>query len=526
MPTTSENDSELNAASVSVLSEANTQAALKERITQLCGLIDQHSIYLVSPECTEDNSKFRVTKNKVIKLRAQVADLKEVLAANREAHELLQLAEAPPSVASSASPLSAPVAAPAASTSPKVRFPQGLPTFRSGTGAIHEPREFVNRFQLIMQAHDLDLDRYWARFFPCCLPTDISDWATQRITSTLTWEDAKKAFLRQFDNPSGLQEARRALGKMQMKPGESLSEYTQRFEKQMRLAQESDSNQMIAAHFLETLPSELRHHVEGSTHDLSKPEATVTDLINIALRYSWKPKDTHPPSGSGHRPESTEKNRRPATNKLLHCQLHGEGTHSTEQCRELSRARKNLSKNADKTPAVASASSTPSSSTASTGNVTCYLCKQPGHYANVCPQRDSAGPGNLNVQFATILPAKKADDPLTDAPTGKGDHSTLRHCRPFDAPLISIPVLLDGQRHLAGLDSGASRSLISASLATDLGKVIEPQEGHITFADPSKSMPRIGIALSIHVQVGPWISSMTVRLYRRSRELSSSSAET
>jgi Integrase zinc binding domain len=63
-------------------------------------------------------------------------------------------------------------------------------------------------------------------------------------------------------------------------------------------------------------------------------------------------------------------------------------------------------------------------------------------------------------------------------------------------------VLLDGRRHLAQLDSGSSRSLIDAKLAADLGKAIKPQQGRITFADPFYSVPRIGLASSIHVQVG------------------------
>src|SRR5262249_48352174 len=158
----------------------------------------------------------------------------------------------------------------------------------------------------------------------------------------------------------------------------------------------------------------------------------------------------------------------------------------------LSSALKKRAKHAVKTPAVVPTSPTPARSPASNGNTTCYLCKQPGHFANSCPQRSASGLGNPSVHFATIIPAK-ADDHPTDAltedvrctPTStptKSHRATPTRYRPFDAQPITIPVLLDGQRHLAGLDTGASRSLIAASLAADLGKVIQPHQGHITFA--------------------------------------------
>src|SRR5262249_13733176 len=92
---------------------------------------------------------------------------------------------------------------------------------------------------------------------------------------------------------------------------------------------------------------------------------------------------------------------------------------------------------------------------------------------------------------------------ITPVPTEKVDDSALEVVTSHPAPLTMLPVLLDGQRHLALLDRGASCSLIGAKLADDLGKVIESQEGVIQLAEPSKTMPRIGITSPIRVQVGP-----------------------
>src|SRR5262249_10485199 len=150
--------------------------------------------------------------------------------------------------------------------------------------------------------------------------------------------------------------------------------------------------------------------IETAILSLGKQEPSVRELINIALSYSWKPKDTRLPSGSGGGPENTEKNQRSATNQPLHCAIHGNCTHSTYQCRVVLRMRKSHPKSADKPPAAASASSTPVSSSAPTGNVTCFRCKQVGHYANVCPQRrDSSSHQTRTIRLTTVVPARKAD---------------------------------------------------------------------------------------------------------------------
>src|SRR5262249_50721833 len=117
---------------------------------------------------------------------------------------------------------------------------------------------------------------------------------------------------------------------------------------------------------------ELRLFVENSVNDRGNKDPTVKELMDIVLGYSWKPKDTHLPSGSPRSSDNTGRNHRPDTSTPLQCQLHGTGHHSSEQCRTL-RALKNPSKNADKSPSTVSASSSHGASSTPSVNVTCYL---------------------------------------------------------------------------------------------------------------------------------------------------------
>ena len=539
----------------------DTEVDVKERITACSALLVESIQSAANYKGKKTDKQSQKLQDNVKQRQEELAGLENMLDGLQHVRRLQQRIALPVSVAAATvstlaltiPSATAASAAPVALKSAKVRYPQGLPAFRNGAGAIQEPREFVKRFQLIMQAHDLDLDQYWARFFLCCLPSDTSDWAAQGIPAMSTWEEAKEAFLHHFDSPANLREARRALVRMQMRPGESLSDYTQRFEKQMRLAQEVDTNLTVAACFLGSLPPEVHLLAENSMFNSGKQEPTISQLITFALSVSWKPKDTRPPPRSGGGHDAAGKHQQSATSKQKFCQLHGYGSHSTDQCRA-SQAHTSRSKHASRTSTVASASPAVShpAAYASTSTVQCYSCNKTGHYASDCPEKQSTASGKRIAQLTTVIPARRADDTVpfraphektggakatrrpagkaarvfTPVPTEKVDDPTQRapasevdsastaasvkeighppreQLESSVAPLYFIPVLLDGQKHMALLDCGANTSFIAQELAARLGKDIEPREGTIKLAQDSADTPRIGITSPIHLQVG------------------------
>src|SRR5215469_4332997 len=180
--------------------------------------------------------------------------------------------------------------------------------------------------------------------------------------------------------------------------------YTQRFEKQMRVAQILDSDRLAAAHFKLSLPSELRHLVEAASFSLRDQDLSIKELINITLHFSWKLKDSLQSTRSGSGQDDPEKKQPAVTNKLLHCQLHGNGSHSTEQCRTLTRARNSRSRNVDNAPAASATPPAHAALSAPTSHVTCFNCKQPGHYASACPQKGTSGPDNPIIRLAAMMP--------------------------------------------------------------------------------------------------------------------------
>ena len=76
-----------------------------------------------------------------------------------------------------------------------------------------------------------------------------------------------------------------------------------------------------------------------------------------------------------------------------------------------------------------------------------------------------------SARRTTVIAPKEDDDPR---PTNE---------ETADTSLTFVPVLLNGQKHSALLDSGADRSLISKSLVDELGATVEPKEGSIKLTD-------------------------------------------
>ena len=89
--------------------------------------------------------------------------------------------------------------------------------------------------------------------------------------------------------PLSSQRSTLALFKLQMRPGETIGDYSRRFEDHMRSADMLDSERGAATYFLSTLPHALRYHIDTAIGQLEEPEPTIKQLISIAQSFTWKP---------------------------------------------------------------------------------------------------------------------------------------------------------------------------------------------------------------------------------------------
>jgi len=454
-------------ATVSSTSHSRDRAARLKAM--IAAAADKAFTLACEEEQLDDSPASQERKNRI---------LAEIERLNKKRHALKLLMEEPAADPPEAAP------APVHPTPPSkpARIPQFLPTFRDGDNPIQEPDKFLHRFKRVLEAQDFDVERQWYRYLILCLSEDDARWVETNLAPSLDWEAVTSAFARQFGDPYRVREARLSLFKLQMRPGETIGEYSRRFEDHMRSADLPGSDRAVATYFLSTLPHALRYHIDSAISQLGEPEPTVKQLISIALSFTWKPSEAKTPvRGEGSKAHSVPGRRQ-------FCQLHGLGSHATEQCRSL-QARKTRA-NPGATDArherpSSSATAVPSAPT----EVTCYRCGQRGHYANDCRMKVPAGQDKHSVRRTTVVAPKEDDDPRP------ANEETA------DTSLTLVPVLLNGQKHTALLDSGADRSLISKRLVDELGATVEPKEGSIQLADAS-TIPRIGVTSPIRTQTG------------------------
>ena len=219
--------------------------------------------------------------------------LAEIERLNNKRHELTRLMEQPAVHTPSAAPAPAPIHL--MQPSQPARIPLQLPMFRNGDNSIQEPETFLHRFKSVLEAQDFNVEQQWYRYLILCLSIDHAKWVQTNSAPSLDWEAVTSAFTRQFSDPYRLREARLALIRLQMRPGETIGDYSRRFEDHMRLADVPDSERVVAAYFLSTLPHALRYHVDTAIGQLEESEPTVKQLISIAQSFTWKPSEAKAP---------------------------------------------------------------------------------------------------------------------------------------------------------------------------------------------------------------------------------------
>lgn len=111
----------------------------------------------------------------------------------------------------------------------RVVVPTGLPKFRQGNMSV-EPVEFIENFEKIMAAHEIDEDRN-ATLLALCLDSVDNQWLEnwQKSNPTATWRKLTKEFVSHFQHPNAMVIWQDQIYSLKMDKSGSVQRYTDQF---------------------------------------------------------------------------------------------------------------------------------------------------------------------------------------------------------------------------------------------------------------------------------------------------------
>jgi len=192
-------------------------AQLKEALTKTSQKISALTLEMVQLDNSVDSVEYQT------RISARITALTKVGDDIQRAIATFQASDQP-QAGSSAPPLSTTARDSTADT--RTRLPDNLPTFRCGDHSVDNPEDFLRRFERVLDAQGFNIDRHWHRLLRLCLSEPNVRWIEAHLPSSMDWRSVTRAFTDQFGDPDRLINARVDLFKIQMRHGESITEYS------------------------------------------------------------------------------------------------------------------------------------------------------------------------------------------------------------------------------------------------------------------------------------------------------------
>jgi hypothetical protein len=395
-------------------------------------------------------------------------------------------------------------------------------------------RTFLQRLDQILAGSGI-APTEWPGVFRYVMGDDTQavEWITTNILDkNLSWADAKKVFTSHYQQSDYTLSLQRDYSGVHQLKNESVQSYSDRFVNLCnQLGFDKDAPQTIL-HFTDHLLAHLKGQYQRALAATSLARGadyqpnTLDDVIAFCIKLDVTNNNVHEAkndsagSKSSGSSSSSGAAAAPASKKakqLVHCSLHGQGSHSTADCRVLKARSTSSSPKASPASAAAVSSSSSTKPDREVKPIVCFGCNQPGHKKPDCPLLKAKA---SSASTSTVSRASSTSSSTTVASKFLDTGSPLDRTLPESVLLPSLAAAPEvaatsvnatrrehvrityAQRTFDTLvDTGATVSLIDSALAQELKLSIQPITGKVILAADGTTVDRIGVTDPITVIV-------------------------
>ena len=365
-----------------------------------------------------------------------------------------------------------------ASAQARAHMPK-LPYFNSDVPSTSS-RAFIKQFEIKLRAADYPLRLYSTALASVITGTGLS-WAVATLPEK-DWTTAKNLFFTHFEKPNYLEAARAQLFNLRQGKNQSVTSFADTFLELMDVLQKSIEDPDALYQFRVGLSSDLqKSYISASA---ARPITNINDAIDLALLLETAIANPVTTTTSPAATQSYDRKDSGSRKGKKYCTLHGNGGHTTADCRALKKGKVSSSPSSPtslQSTASTSSSKSPKSSPSPSqdfSSVTCYKCGKLGHYANKCTSTTLAFLEGLPEEPVELLPFEVSFENLDN-------NENL----PF-----SFPLNLNNTIVTAHLDTGASSSFLSSTTAEKVGAVRQSLDTTILLGHQSSSVKSSEIA--------------------------------
>lgn len=439
---------------------------------------------------------------------------------------------------------------PVAGSRAKTEATRSLPSFRGTLPTTYKEADtFLQRFETVLRTFGVPTTQ-WAELMTMQLHDqhDAQYWQRLLADTNETWTWYRDQFLKHFRHPRLIEAKRNELIHFRQEPNERVQQYSDRFRSTLELADLGDTAASMAVNYYRNGITSSRFRSELNTREPVDEPYTLDTIITTALFIESNYEAEAIKLGRHRDLDNQSREPRPKDHnhdgkkRCIHCRS---SRHRSEEC---PRGRKVLEKPKPTAPA-------PTKQTCKvcglltehkywdcpkalcgdckkTGHIavncptaTCETCHKKGHKAARCPENNKSKDRSYSEDMLRSLRKGYPPDGL-DTMENVQDYMTLpvsmrklysTFSKEDRLPIVVratevdpaapsnqtlIPVRLEGRASIALVDPGSTHSLLSHTLAEELGLTLTPVEAQARSAFSDLSMVNLSVTDHLTLQCG------------------------